>query len=215
MDHFRLPKEYISATKKDLKLRCFHVQCSELAQHTTACSALAGAAHKSSHAPKKRLQTEAAGHQPCNNSLLQNHFLLLKQSLWPAWSLKRMGQIHRRHKAQFFAGVWFLGAFFCYNKGGLRLAEARTGYGGRGEDWETTELPTHGQVWVFYSQEKRNCRSKSLKWSKSYILMGAWGLLMARPAEKSEGRKTNLLKADLVKWSLARTDKRVLSRRLK
>lgn len=120
-----------------------------------------------------------------------------------------------RHKAQFLWVFGFGGFFFCYNRGGLRLAEARTGFGGRGEDWETTELPTHGQIRVFYSQEKRNCRSKSLKLSKSYILMGAWGLLMACPAEKSEGRKTNLLKADLVKWSLARTDKRVLSRRLK
>lgn len=62
---------------------------SELAQHTTVCSALAGAAHKSSHAPKKRLQTEASGHQPCNHSLLQNNFLLLKQSQWPDWSLKQ------------------------------------------------------------------------------------------------------------------------------
>lgn len=126
MDHCRLPKEYISATKKDLKLRCFHVQCSELAQHTTACSALAGAAHKSSHAPKKRLQTEAAGHQPCNNSLLQNHFLLLKQSPWPAWSLKRMGQIQQEAQGTIFVGVWFWGVF---------LLQQRRSETGRGQDW--------------------------------------------------------------------------------
>lgn len=42
--------------------------------------------------------------------------------------------------------------------------------------------------------------------------MGERGLLGVCPGEKSEGRNKNLLKADQVKWSLLRTDKRVLSR---
>lgn len=124
----------------------------------------------------------------------------------------KRGEFSRRHKADFFGCLVF--GYFCYNRGGLRLAEARTGFGGE-QKTETTDLPTHGHVQVSYSQENRNPGCKSLKLSKNCILMGAQGPLTACPAEKSEGRKTNLLKADLVKWSLARTDKKVLSRRLK
>lgn len=84
---------------------------------------------------KKRLQTEAAGHQPCNNSLLQNHLLLLKQRQWPAWSLKQMGRIQQEAQGKGFLWVFgFFGVFFCYNRGGLRLAEVRMGFGGRAED---------------------------------------------------------------------------------
>ena len=93
--------------------------------------------------------------------------------------------------------------------------EARTGFGGRVEDGETTDFPTHGQLWVSYFERNRDTKCQSLKLSKYYISMGKRGLLAAWPGEKSKGRNTNLLKADRVKWSLLRTDKRVLSRRLK
>lgn len=98
------------------------------------------AAHKSSHAPKKSLQTEAAGHQPCNKSLLQNHFLLLKQSQWPAWSVKQMGRIQQEAQGTVFCGclvfvsLWVLVFFFLQQRQGLRLTEARTGFGGRVEN---------------------------------------------------------------------------------
>lgn len=83
------------------------------------------------------------------------------------------------------------------------------------EDRETAQLPTHGRLQVSYFQENRNPKCKSLKLLKYYISMGERGLLGACTGEKSEGRNKYLLKADEVKWSLLRTDKRVLSRRLK
>lgn len=132
--------------------------------HNSTLSTL-WAAHKSSHAPKKRLQTEAAGHQPCNNSLLQNHFLLLKQSQWPAWSLKQMGWIQQEEQGRVFGGCLVFGGFFLQQK---EVPDWQRPALGLEEEWkrETTDPPTHGHVQVSYSQENRKPGCKSLKLSK-------------------------------------------------
>lgn len=126
------------------------------------------AAHKSSHAPKKSLQTEAAGHQPCNNSLLQNHFPLLRQSQWPAWSLKQTGCIQQEAQGRVFRGCLVFGVFFLQQKeasdwqrSGLSLEE----------EWktETPDPPTHGHIQVSYSQENRNPGCQSLKLSNPHL----------------------------------------------
>lgn len=105
---------------------------------------------------KKRLQTEAAGHQPCNNSLLQNHLLLLKQRQWPAWSLKQMGRIQQEAQGKGFLWVFeFFGFFFATTEEVSDWQRSRWGLEEE-QKTETTDLPTHGHIQVSYSQENRN-----------------------------------------------------------
>lgn len=122
-DHFRLPKECISVAKKDLKLSCFHVQRSELAQHTTACSALTGAAHKSSHAPKKRLQRLLA----TSPAIIHCYKIISYYSnrASAAWFLEQMGWIQQEAQGRFF---WVFG-FWVF------LLQQRRSQTGRGQDW--------------------------------------------------------------------------------